>query len=159
MFASNFVARGNTFKYKLVKTNKTTLPYGGGDKFEGIKSGNYSNYESREEVGPGYVKDIKSEQEINNSGIPYRYVNSIESNKDLIIDSTKYGVPVRINRSEKLILKKKKGMDLKRPNMVHILTSRNFIRLLATLQKPLKKFHYHIPSNKIFRKFPRWGLV
>lgn len=119
MFASNFVAGGNTGKPKLVKTNKTTLSHGGGDKFEGQQSGNYSKYESKEEVGPGYVKDIRSEQDVYTSGIPYRYVNNVDPNKDLITDSAKYGGPVRINSGGKVNFEEEEvnsGTQAQNPN-------------------------------------------
>ena len=84
MFATNFIRGGNTGKAKLIKTNKTTLSKG----------------ENREQTGPGYVKDIRTEQDVQNSGIPYRYVNNVDPNKDLITDSAKYGDKINFQQEQ-----------------------------------------------------------
>ena len=101
MYATNFIQGGTTGKAKLVKTNKTTLSYGQGNGEANRPTPqsqiNYSNVEREEQPGPGYVKDIRTEQDVYNSGIPFRYVNNVDPNKDLITDSAKYGGPTKIN--------------------------------------------------------------
>ena len=47
----------------------------------------------------GYSKEIRIEQDVHTSGISYRYVNNVDPNKDLIIDSTKYVSTVNINKA------------------------------------------------------------
>ena len=84
MFATNFILGGNTGKAKLIKTNKTTLSKG----------------ENREQTDPGYVKDIRTEQDVQNSGIPYRYVNNVDPNKDLITDSAKFGDKINFQQEQ-----------------------------------------------------------
>ena len=98
MFATNFISGGNEGKVKLVKTNKTTLSYGQGPQSQV----NYPNAQSGEQPGPGYVKDIRTEQDVQNAGIPYRYVNNVDPNKDLITDSAKYSGPVKMNTGGKV---------------------------------------------------------
>ena len=100
MFATNFIAGGNTGTAKLIKTNKTTLSHGQGTGPQ--SQGNYSKFESGEQPGPGYVKDIRTEQDVQNSGIPYRYVNNVDPKKDLITDSAKYGGPLEISNGGKV---------------------------------------------------------
>ena len=87
MFATNFIAGAQ--KPKLIKTGKTTLSYGQGTQQQG---GNISEN----------IKDIKTEQDVNNSGIPYRYVNNVDPNKDLITDSAKYGGPLKVTKEGKV---------------------------------------------------------
>ena len=87
MFATNFIP--GTQKPKLIKTGKTTLSYGQGTQQQG---GNISEN----------IKDIKTEQDVNNSGIPYRYVNNVDPNKDLITDSAKYGGPLKVTKEGKV---------------------------------------------------------
>jgi hypothetical protein len=94
MYSTNFIA-GGANKPKLVKTNKTTLGYGTGAG-EGAGPGYYTKVEEREE--PGYSKKIRNEQDVYTSGVPYRYVNNVDPNKDLITDTAKYGGPVNINK-------------------------------------------------------------
>ena len=101
MFATNFIPGGNTGKAKLVKTNKTTLSYGQGSGNVPQSQEQFYKKESGEQYNPGYVKDIKTEQDVYNSGIPYRYVNNVDPNKDLITDSAKYGGPVNVNTGGK----------------------------------------------------------
>ena len=101
MYATNFIA-GAANKVKLVKNNKTTLGYGSGTgSGAGVGGGSVSGYntriEQREE--PGYTKEIRTEQDVQTSGIPYRYVNNVDPNKDLITDSAKYGGTVNINKA------------------------------------------------------------
>ena len=84
MFATNFIAGGNQGKIKLVKTNKTTLSPGQG-------LGNRTN-----------SNEISNEQNIDNKGIPYRYVDNVDPNKDLITDSAKYGGPLQIGKGGKV---------------------------------------------------------
>jgi len=79
MYATNFIGGAGANKPKLVKTNKTTLGYSG-------ESG--QNYENRQ-----------LEQDPRTSGIPYRYVDNVDPNKDLITDSAKYGGPMNINQA------------------------------------------------------------
>ena len=97
MYATNFIAGSG--KPKLIKNNKTTLTYGPGQgvQSEGPGSGYYTKVEEREE--PGYTKKIHTEQDVYNSGVPYRYVNNVDPNKDLITDSAKYGGPMNINQA------------------------------------------------------------
>ncbi len=85
MYASNFIGGGSGGGAKLVKTNKTTLAYGPG--------GGAGSQDS------GYSKDIRTEQDIKNSDIPYRYVNNVDPNKDLITDSAKYGGPLNVSKN------------------------------------------------------------
>ena len=102
MYATNFIPGGNTGKAKLVKTNKTTLSYGQG---------------SGEQQGP--VKDIRTEQDVNNSGIPYRYVNNVDPNKDLITDTAKYGGPLKVSSGGKVNFEKEQvqsGTQAENPN-------------------------------------------
>ena len=84
MFATNFIT--GAAKPKLIKTGKTTLSYGQ------QQSGNI----------PENIKDIKTGEDVDNSGIPYRYVNNVDPNKDLITDSAKYGGPLKVNTSGKV---------------------------------------------------------
>ena len=98
MYATNFIA-GAANKVKLVKNNKTTLGYGSGTgSGAGVGGGSVSGYntriEQREE--PGYTKEIRTEQDVQTSGIPYRYVNNVDPNKDLITDTAKIGGPLKI---------------------------------------------------------------
>ena len=79
MYATNFIAGGNSGKAKLIKTNKTTLTYGQGNS-----------------------KEIRNEQDLDNNGIPYRYVNNVDPNKDLITDSAKYSGPLKVSSTEKV---------------------------------------------------------
>ncbi len=79
MYATNFIAGGNSGKGKLIKTNKTTLTYGQGNS-----------------------KEIRNEQDLDNNGIPYRYVNNVDPNKDLITDSAKYSGPLKVSSTEKV---------------------------------------------------------
>ena len=109
MFATNFIPGSG--KAKLVKTNKTTLSYGQGPE--------YNIQEQQQGQGQGYVKDIRTEQDVNNSGIPYRYVNNVDPNKDLITDSAKYGGPVRINNGGKVNFEEEQvqsGTQAQNPN-------------------------------------------
>ena len=102
MYATNFIPGGNTGKAKLVKTNKTTLSYGQG---------------SGEQQGP--VKDIRTEQDVNNSGIPYRYVNNVDPNKDLITDTAKFGGPVKVSSGGKVNFEEEQvqsGTQAQNPN-------------------------------------------
>ena len=102
MYATNFIPGGNTGKAKLVKTNKTTLSYGQG---------------SGEQQGP--VKDIRTEQDVNNSGIPYRYVNNVDPNKDLITDTAKYGGPLKVSSGGKVNFEEEQvqsGTQAENPN-------------------------------------------
>ena len=102
MYATNFIPGGNTGKAKLVKTNKTTLSYGQG---------------SGGQQGP--VKDIRTEQDVNNSGIPYRYVNNVDPNKDLITDTAKYGVPLKVSSGGKVNFEEEQvqsGTQAENPN-------------------------------------------
>ena len=102
MYATNFIPVGNTGKAKLVKTNKTTLSYGQG---------------SGEQQGP--VKDIRTEQDVNNSGIPYRYVNNVDPNKDLITDTAKYGGPLKVSSGGKVNFEEEQvqsGTQAENPN-------------------------------------------
>ena len=99
MYATNFIGGGASSKPKLVKTNKTTLGYGSGAGEGTGGAGYYNRVEEREE--PGYTKKIQNEQDIQNSGIPYRYVNNVDPNKDLITDTAKYGKPININQGGK----------------------------------------------------------
>jgi len=102
MYATNFIPGGNTGKPKLVKTNKTTLSYGQG---------------SGEQQGP--VKDIRTEQDVNNSGIPYRYVNNVDPNKDLITDTAKYGGPLKVSSGGKVNFEEEQvqsGTQAENPN-------------------------------------------
>ena len=100
MYASNFISGAGSNKVKLVKTNKTTLGYGGGNgaEEEGTNhgAGYFQKIEERE--GPGYTREISREQEVP-SGIPYRYVNNVDPNKDLITDSAKYGGSLNIDKT------------------------------------------------------------
>jgi hypothetical protein len=107
MFATNFIPGSG--KAKLVKTNKTTLSYGQGPEY---------NIQEQQQ-GQGYVKDIRTEQDVNNSGIPYRYVNNVDPNKDLITDSAKYGGPVKINTGGKINFEEEQvqsGTQAQNPN-------------------------------------------
>ena len=79
MYATNFIDGGNSGKAKLIKTNKTTLTYGQGNS-----------------------KEIRNEQDLDNNGIPYRYVNNVDPNKDLITDSAKYSGPLKVSSTEKV---------------------------------------------------------
>ena len=102
MYATNFIPGGNTGKAKLVKTNKTTLSYGQG---------------SGGQQGP--VKDIRTEQDVNNSGIPYRYVNNVDPNKDLITDTAKFGGPVKVSSGGKVNFEEEQvqsGTQAQNPN-------------------------------------------
>ena len=102
MYATNFIPGGNTGKAKLVKTNKTTLSYGQG---------------SGGQQGP--VKDIRTEQDVNNSGIPYRYVNNVDPNKDLITDTAKYGGPLKVSIGGKVNFEEEQvqsGTQAENPN-------------------------------------------
>ena len=102
MYATNFIPGGNTGKAKLVKTNKTTLSYGQG---------------SGGQQGP--VKDIRTEQDVNNSGIPYRYVNNVDPNKDLITDTAKYGGPLKVSSGGKVNFEEEQvqsGTQAENPN-------------------------------------------
>ena len=102
MYATNFIPGGNTGKAKLVKTNKTTLSHGQG---------------SGEQQGP--VKDIRTEQDVNNSGIPYRYVNNVDPNKDLITDTAKFGGPVKVSSGGKVNFEEEQiqsGTQAQNPN-------------------------------------------
>ena len=102
MYATNFIPGGNTGKAKLVKTNKTTLSYGQG---------------SGGQQGP--VKDIRTEQDVNNSGIPYRYVNNVDPNKDLITDTAKFGGPVKVSSGGKVNFQEEQvqsGTQAQNPN-------------------------------------------
>ena len=102
MYATNFIPLGNTGKAKLVKTNKTTLSYGQG---------------SGEQQGP--IKDIRTEQDVNNSGIPYRYVNNVDPNKDLITDTAKYGGPLKVSSGGKVNFEEEQvqsGTQAENPN-------------------------------------------
>jgi uncharacterized protein YkwD len=96
MYASNYIAGGSGDRVKLVKNNKTTLAYGPGG---GVGSGQSSNSQYGERQEPGYSKELRTEQDIKNSGIPYRYVNNVDPNKDLITDSAKYGGPLNISKN------------------------------------------------------------
>jgi len=109
MFATNFIPGSG--KAKLVKTNKTTLSYGQGPE--------YNIQEQQQGQGQGYVKYIRTEQDVNNSGIPYRYVNNVDPNKDLITDSAKYGGPVKINTGGKINFEEEQvqsGTQAQNPN-------------------------------------------
>ena len=101
MYATNFFS--NSGRSKLTKTNKTTLSYGGnqGGTGGGYGAGSSTEYYSKtgERGEPGYTKELRTEQEIANSGIPYRYVNNVDPNKDLITDTAKYGEPLNISKS------------------------------------------------------------
>ena len=102
MYATNFIPGGNTGKAKLVKTNKTTLSYGQG---------------SGGQQGP--VKDIRTEQDVNNSGIPYRYVNNVNPNKDLITDTAKFGGPLKVSSGGKVNFEEEQvqsGTQAENPN-------------------------------------------
>ena len=97
MYATNFIA--GSVKPKLIKNNKTTLGYGSGEQIETKGPGTGAGYYTKVEDGPGYTKKIHSEQEVYSPGIPYRYVNNVDPNKDLITDSAKNGGPVNINQA------------------------------------------------------------
>ena len=71
MFATNFIP--GTGQAKLVKTNKTTLSYG---------------------------QNPNPESNAPPQGIPYRYVNDVDPNKDLITDSAKYGGKVNFQEEQ-----------------------------------------------------------
>ena len=71
MFATNFIP--GTGQAKLVKTNKTTLSYG---------------------------QNPNPENNAPPQGIPYRYVNDVDPNKDLITDSAKYGGKVNFQEEQ-----------------------------------------------------------
>ena len=71
MFATNFIP--GTGQAKLVKTNKTTLSYG---------------------------QNPNPENNAPPQGIPYRYVNDVDPNKDLITDSAKYGAKVNFQEEQ-----------------------------------------------------------
>ena len=98
MYSTNFHA-GTGNKVKLVKNNKTTLGYGQGGEGAGSSSGSgyYTKIEERE--GPENTKDIRTEKDIDLSGIPYRYVNNVDPNKDLITDTAKYDGPLNIKKA------------------------------------------------------------
>ena len=71
MFATNFIP--GTGQAKLVKTNKTTLSYG---------------------------QNPNPESNAPPQGIPFRYVNDVDPNKDLITDSAKYGGKVNFQEEQ-----------------------------------------------------------
>ena len=102
MYATNFISGGG--KIKLVKNNKTNLGYGSGSGSgfgaeSGSETGYFSKFEEREE--PGNIREIRTEQDIKTSGIPYRYVNNVDPNKDLITDSAKFDRPLNISKNGK----------------------------------------------------------
>ena len=103
MYASNFIAGSS--KVKLVKNNKTTLGYGSGNGAGGVEDSGTGHgagfYQKIEERGgePGYTKEIRTEKDVQISGIPYRYVNNVDPNKDLITDTAKHGGPLNINQA------------------------------------------------------------
>ena len=102
MYATNFISGGG--KIKLVKNNKTNLGYGSGSGSgfgaeSGSETGYFSKFEEREE--PGNIREIRTEQDIKTSGIPYRYVNNVDPNKDLITDSAKFDGPLNISKNGK----------------------------------------------------------
>ena len=101
MFATNFIPGGDTGKPKLIKTGKTTLSHGGANKFGAQESG---NYEKREETGPN-----RNEQDPYNQGIPYRYVDNVDPNKDLITDSAKYSGQMKTNNNGKANFEEEEG--------------------------------------------------
>jgi hypothetical protein len=101
MFATNFIPGGDTGKPKLIKTGKTTLSHGGANKFVAQESG---NYEKREETGPN-----RNEQDPYNQGIPYRYVDNVDPNKDLITDSAKYSGQMKTNNNGKANFEEEEG--------------------------------------------------
>ena len=101
MFATNFIPGGDTGKPKLIKTGKTTLSHGAANKFGAQESG---NYEKREETGPN-----RNEQDPYNSGIPYRYVDNVDPNKDLITDSAKYSGQMKTNNNGKANFEEEEG--------------------------------------------------
>ena len=101
MFATNFIPGGDTGKPKLIKTGKTTLSHGGANKFVAKESG---NYEKREETGPN-----RNEQDPYNQGIPYRYVDNVDPNKDLITDSAKYSGQMKTNNNGKANFEEEEG--------------------------------------------------
>ena len=87
IYTTNFIPNS---ELKLKNNNKTNLSY----TKHGTSSGKYTKIE--EDYPPEYVKEIKTEQDVYISGIPYRYVKNVDPNKDLITDSAKYGFPVNI---------------------------------------------------------------
>ena len=119
MYATNFISGGG--RSKLTKTDKTTLSYGGqGGIRTGVGAGSGSSaggYYSRvdERGDPEYYKELRTEQEINASGIPYRYVNNVDPNKDLITDTAKYGEPLKISREGGNVTATFKQEDFQQP--------------------------------------------
>ena len=56
----------------------------------------YGNVIDKENIGPGYIKEVLTEQDVYTSGVVYRYINNVDPNKDLITDTAKYGGPLHI---------------------------------------------------------------
>ena len=56
----------------------------------------YANVIDKENIGPGYIKEVLTEQDVYTSGVVYRYINNVDPNKDLITDTAKYGGPLHI---------------------------------------------------------------
>ena len=77
-----------------VKERDTTLPP---QNQENVATNDkYGNVIDKENVGPGYIKEVLTEQDVYTSGVVYRYINNVDPNKDLITDTAKYGGPLRI---------------------------------------------------------------
>ena len=115
MYATNFISGGG--RSKLTKTDKTTLSYGGqGGIKTGVGAGSGGYYSRVDERGnPEYYRELRTEQEINASGIPYRYVNNVDPNKDLITDTAKYGEPLKISREDGSVTGTFKQEDFQQP--------------------------------------------
>ena len=77
-----------------VKERNTTLPPKNQEKV--ATNDKYGNVIDKENVGPGYIKEVLTEQDVYTSGVVYRYINNVDPNKDLITDTAKYGGPLHI---------------------------------------------------------------
>ena len=77
-----------------VKERDTTLPPQNQEYV--ATNDKYGNVIDKENVGPGYIKEVLTEQDVYTSGVVYRYINNVDPNKDLITDTAKYGGPLRI---------------------------------------------------------------